>query len=51
MAIPVLEPLELAGKTLTADALLTQRQLAAYPALCSKRTYLTNQPVSGRLAF
>lgn len=30
MAIPVLEPLDLAGKTLTADALLTQRKLAEY---------------------
>ena len=30
MAIPVLEPIELAGKTVTADALLTQRKLATY---------------------
>lgn len=30
MAIPLLESLDLAGKTLTADALLTQRKLAAY---------------------
>ena len=28
MAIPVLEPLDLTGKTITADALLTQRKLA-----------------------
>ncbi len=30
MAIPLLESLDLTGKTLTADALLTQRKLAAY---------------------
>jgi predicted transposase YbfD/YdcC len=30
MAIPLLEPLELTGKTITTDALLTQRKLAAY---------------------
>lgn len=30
MAIPVLEPLPLAGKDITADALLTQRRLARY---------------------
>ena len=30
MAIPVLDPLELTGKTVTADALLTQRKLADY---------------------
>jgi predicted transposase YbfD/YdcC len=30
MAIPVLDPLDLTGKTLTADALLTQRKLADY---------------------
>ena len=30
MAIPVLDSLDLTGKTLTADALLTQRKLAAY---------------------
>lgn len=30
MAIPVLESLDLTGKTLTADALLTQRKLAGY---------------------
>jgi predicted transposase YbfD/YdcC len=30
MAIPVLETLDIAGKTLTADALLTQRKLAEY---------------------
>ncbi|WP_420824647.1 ISAs1 family transposase [Thiorhodococcus mannitoliphagus] len=30
MAIPVLEPLDIAGKTITADALLTQRKLAEY---------------------
>ena len=30
MVIPLLEALELAGKTLTTDALLTQRQLADY---------------------
>jgi predicted transposase YbfD/YdcC len=30
MAIPVLEPIDLAGKTVTADALLTQRKLATY---------------------
>lgn len=30
MVIPLLEPLELAGKTITTDALLTQRKLAAY---------------------
>jgi predicted transposase YbfD/YdcC len=30
MAIPLLEALDLTGKTLTADALLTQRKLAAY---------------------
>ena len=30
MAIPLLEPLEIAGKTITADALLTQRKFAAY---------------------
>ena len=30
MVIPLLEPLDLAGKTITADALLTQRKLASY---------------------
>lgn len=30
MAIPVLEPLEITGKTITADALLTQRKFAQY---------------------
>ena len=30
MAIPVLEPIDLTGKTITADALLTQRKLATY---------------------
>ena len=30
MVIPLLEPLDLAGKTITADALLTQRKLAQY---------------------
>ena len=30
MAIPVLEPIDLAGKTVTADALLTQRKFATY---------------------
>jgi predicted transposase YbfD/YdcC len=30
MAIPVLEPIDIAGKTITADALLTQRTLAEY---------------------
>jgi len=30
MALPLLESLDLTGKTLTADALLTQRKLAAY---------------------
>jgi len=30
MAIPVLEPLDIADKTITADALLTQRKLADY---------------------
>ena len=30
MVIPLLEPLDIAGKTLTADALLTQRKLATY---------------------
>lgn len=30
MAVPLLESLDLTGKTLTADALLTQRKLAAY---------------------
>ena len=30
MAIPVLEPINIAGKTITADALLTQRKLAEY---------------------
>jgi predicted transposase YbfD/YdcC len=30
MVIPLLEPLDIAGKTITADALLTQRKLAAY---------------------
>jgi predicted transposase YbfD/YdcC len=30
MVIPVLDSLDIAGKTLTADALLTQRKLAAY---------------------
>jgi predicted transposase YbfD/YdcC len=30
MDIPVLEPLEITGKTLTADTLLTQRKLASY---------------------
>ena len=32
MLIPLLEPLEIAGKTITADALLTQRKLAQYLA-------------------
>ena len=30
MVIPVLETLDIAGKTITTDALLTQRTLAAY---------------------
>jgi len=30
MVIPLLEPLDIAGKTITADALLTQRKLAQY---------------------
>jgi predicted transposase YbfD/YdcC len=30
MVIPLLEPLDIAGKTITADALLTQRKLATY---------------------
>lgn len=30
MAVPVLDTLDIAGKTLTADALLTQRTLADY---------------------
>lgn len=30
MALPVLAPIDLAGKTVTADALLTQRKLATY---------------------
>ena len=30
MVIPTLAPLEIAGKTITADALLTQRKLAGY---------------------
>ena len=30
MVIPLLDALDIAGKTLTADALLTQRKLAAY---------------------
>jgi predicted transposase YbfD/YdcC len=30
MVIPLLEPLDLTGKTITTDALLTQRKLAAY---------------------
>jgi len=30
MAIPVLAPIDIAGKTVTADALLTQRKLATY---------------------
>ena len=30
MAIPALEPIDIAGKTITADALLTQRKLAEY---------------------
>jgi hypothetical protein len=30
MVIPLLEPLDITGKTLTADALLTQRKLAQY---------------------
>jgi len=30
MVIPLLEPIDMAGKTITADALLTQRQLASY---------------------
>jgi len=30
MVIPTLAPIEIAGKTLTADALLTQTKLAAY---------------------
>ena len=30
MAIPLLEGLDIAGKTITADALLTQRKLAHY---------------------
>lgn len=30
MVIPLLEPLDIAGKTITADALLTQRKLAHY---------------------
>lgn len=30
MVIPVLETLDISGKTITTDALLTQRKLAAY---------------------
>ena len=30
MVIPLLEPLDIAGKTITAHALLTQRKLAQY---------------------
>ena len=30
MVIPLLEPLDIAGKTITADALPTQRKLASY---------------------
>ncbi len=30
MVVPLLEPLDIAGKTITADALLTQRKLAQY---------------------
>ena len=30
MVIPLLEPLDITGKTITADALLTQRKLAKY---------------------
>ena len=30
MVIPLLEPLDIAGKTITADALLTQRKLARH---------------------
>jgi hypothetical protein len=30
MVIPLLQPLDIAGKTITADALLTQRTLAQY---------------------
>ena len=30
MVIPLLEPIDIAGKTITADALLTQRKLASY---------------------
>jgi predicted transposase YbfD/YdcC len=47
MAIPLLESLDLTGKTLTADALLTQRKLASY-ALERKAHYVftvkDNQP-------
>ena len=48
MAIPLLEAIEIAGKDITADALLTQRKLAEY--LVEKRQahyYFTvkgNQP-------
>ena len=30
MVIPLLEAIDIAGKTITADALLTQRKLASY---------------------
>jgi len=31
MVIPLLEPIDIAGKTITADALLTQRKLVIVP--------------------
>jgi predicted transposase YbfD/YdcC len=38
-AIPLLESLDIQGKTITADALLTQRELAEYIALKSNAHY------------
>jgi hypothetical protein len=38
MVIPTLEPLDIAAKTITADALLTQRKLANHLSSPSKTT-------------
>jgi predicted transposase YbfD/YdcC len=39
MAIPLLDPIDLQGKDITADALLTQRKLADYLCLERKAHY------------
>ena len=47
MAIPLLEAIEIAGKDITADALLTQRKLAEY--LVEKRQAAGLDEIQARL--